>query len=103
MVREMMTMLDSVPSVRAVPTSPEACPMCASSTLVMIALVFGDANSAMPEPITSWTSVTTHSDDAPSREEASKRPTPHTAMPIVAMMSAPCLSAIRPPSGEINT
>ena len=28
----------------------------------MIALVFGDANSAMPEPITSWTSVTTHSD-----------------------------------------
>ena len=77
--------------------------MCASSTLVMIALVFGDANSAMPEPITSWTSVTTHSDDAPSREEASSRPTPHTAMPIVAMMSAPCLSAIRPPSGEINT
>lgn len=73
MVREMMTMLDSVPSVRAVPTSPEACPMCASSTLVMIALVFGDANSAMPEPITSWTSVTTHSDDAPSREEASKK------------------------------
>lgn len=66
MVREMMTMLDSVPSVRAVPTSPEACPMCASSTLVMIALVFGDANSADPEPITSWTSVTTHSDDAPS-------------------------------------
>ena len=53
MVREMMTMLDSVPSVRAVPTSPDACPMWASSTLVMIALVFGDANSAVPEPITS--------------------------------------------------
>ena len=68
-----------------------------------LALELGDANSAMPEPSTSWTSVTPHSDDAPSREEASSRPTPHTAMPIVAMMSAPCLSAIRPPSGEINT
>ena len=69
----------------------------------MIALVFGEANSAMPEPITSWTAVTTHSVESPSSEEAISRPTPQTAMPMVAMTSAPCRSAMRPPNGETKT
>ncbi len=69
----------------------------------MIALVLGEAKRAMPAPITSCTSATIHSDVPASTPEPSKSPTPQTAMPMVAMTSAPWRSAMRPPKGETKT